>query len=157
MSVYVPEFNSLAEFSTWFIDLFDTQYGTTSFFSTPEKAKEFVDDYLIKPNFSLTNQQIGILLFWSDESYEASLEAVRFSAGSASMLKRRAALIYWELMQEYINLYSYDPDMINVVNQGAAAAQDTLSGTYDEDDKTSFKIPWWIYAIPLSFFFFKRS
>ena len=157
MTVYIPEFNSLNEFSLWFIDLFDTQYGTTSFFSTPEKAKQFVDDYLIRPNFSLTNQEVGVLLFWSDEAYEEALDQVRFSGGSATSLNKRAALIYWELMQVYIELYTYDPEMINVVNVGAKAAQDTLSGTYDEDVKTSLKIPWWIYAIPLSLFFFKRS
>ena len=82
---------------------------------------------------------------------------MRFSGGSATSLNKRAALIYWELMQVYIELYTYDPEMINVVNVGAKAAQDTLSGTYDEDVKTSLKIPWWIYAIPLSLFFFKRS
>ncbi len=158
MAVYIPHFNTPLEFSEWFIELFNTSYGTTSFFSTPEKAKEFVDDYLIKPNFSLTNEQIGVLLFWSDESYEAALDAVRFSGGSATSLKRKAAVIYWQLIQEYINLYAYDPDMIAVVNQGASAADDTLTKTYDEDlPPKKLELPWWVFLLPLLFFIPRRK
>jgi hypothetical protein len=156
VSVYIPEFNSPGEFAEWFIELFNMSYGTTSFFATPEKAKQFVDDYLIKANFSLSNEEVGILLFWSEESYNAALDAVRFSGGSATSLKKKAAVIYWDLIREYIELYSYDPDMIAVVNQGSSAAQDTLLETYDEDVKPSIKIPWWLIAIPFAFLFFKR-
>jgi hypothetical protein len=153
MSVYIPEFNSPSEFVGWFIDLFDTSYGTTSFFATPEEAKNFVDEYLIKPNISLSPYEVGVLLFWSEESLAY---AHNWLWTSNNPSQKKAAVIYWNLMADYIELYSYDPDMIAVVNQGAQAAEDTESLTFDEDVKPKVSIPLWVLAIPFFFLFFKR-
>ena len=154
MTVYIPEFESPEQFSLWFIDLFNTNYGTTSFFSSAQEAKNYVDDYLIRPNFSLTNDQVGILLFWSDESLAAANNWLWTSNNPSN---KEAAVIYWTLIKEYINLYTYDPDMIAVVTQGASFAEDTFLANYDEDVKTSIKIPWWIIAIPIALLFFRRK
>jgi len=142
MSVYIPEFNSAEEFTLWFIDLFDTEYGTTSFFSSPQEAKNWVDDYLIRPNFSLSNEEVAILLFWSDESLAYANNWLWTSNNPSN---EEAAVIYWNLIKEYIELYSYDPDMIAVVTQGASAAEDTFIEKYDEDVKTSIKIPIFVW------------
>ena len=154
MSVYIPEFDTPQEFTDWVIDLFDTEYGTTSFFSSPQEAKNWVDDYLIRPNFSLSNEEVGILLFWSDESLAYANNWLWTSNNPSN---EEAAVIYWNLIKEYIEIYSYDPDMIAVVTQGAQAAQDTAELTYDEDVESNFKIPWWLVIFPLALLFMRKK
>jgi len=143
----IPEFASFDEFIDWTVDLFDTEYGTTSFFNNPYEAKEYVENHIIKPNPRLTDQEIGILLFWSEESLTAALAQTNYGPD--------AAVFYWTLMNEYINLYSYDARLQNVFDQASTAADDTLTATYDEDLPPS-KLPWWLFLLPLLFFIPRR-
>jgi hypothetical protein len=142
-------------FSTWLddlIELFNTDYGTTSFFSNPYAAQEWVDSNIILSNPRLSDagnpSQRQILIMNSNESLDYALQVTNDPV--------EAAAIYWDLMRDYILLNTYDERLANVFNQGAQAAEDTASLTFDEDVKSQVKIPWWLLAFPLAFLFFRR-
>lgn len=142
-------------FGTWLddlIELFNTDYGTTSFFSNPYAAQEWVDSNIILSNPRLSDagnpSQRQILIMNSNESLDYALQVTNDPV--------EAAAIYWDLMRDYILLNTYDEKLADVFNQGAQAAEDTASLTFDEDVKPQVKIPWWLLAFPLAFLFFRR-
>ena len=144
---------SFGQFVSDLVELFNTDYGTTRFFSNPYEAQEWVETNIILSNPRLSDvgapSQRDILLINSQESLDYALNYTNDPVLAAS--------IYWDLMADYVMLNTYDDDLQNVFNQGAQAAQDTAELTFDEDVKTNFKIPWWLVIFPLAVLFLRKK
>ena len=59
---------SFAQFVQDVVTTFSQDFGVSSFFSSPNEAANWVEEHVILPNPRLTEQEKGILLFWSEES-----------------------------------------------------------------------------------------
>jgi len=123
-------------------------YGTTSFFSDPYKAQEFVESNFLN-NPRLRNIEKQILLENSKNSLEFALQSTNDPA--------QAALFYWTSMGDYILLNTNDERLQNMFEVGKAAAQDTTDLTFDEDAPSNLKIPWWLILFPIGFLFLRKK
>ena len=141
---------SFSQFVQDVITTFSQDYGVSDFFSSPNAAAQWVEEYVIEPNPRLTEQEKGILRFWSEES----LDFANYEVGSTSISNRDGAFIYWNLMRDYVNYHSYDERLFDLFDIAAESSYEV--STPQENIKVNVKIPWWIIAIPFALLFFKR-
>jgi hypothetical protein len=130
------------------VELFDTNYGTTRFFSNPYEAQTFVEDNFLK-NPRLSEIEKTILLENSKNALEQAL--------SDTNDPQQAALNYWRYMQDYILLNTSDQRIQNVFETGSQAAEDTANLTFDEDVEETIKLPWWLLLFPLAILFVRKK
>ena len=142
---------SFAQFVQDVVTTFSQDFGVSSFFSSPNAAANWVEEHVILPNPRLTEQEKGILLFWSEES----LDFANYEVGSTSISGRDGAYIYWNLMRDYVTYHTYDQRLYDLfdVAQDAAFDVSTPTTTVIAD---SFKIPWWLIVLPILFFMRKK-
>lgn len=122
-------------------------YAVSTFFSTPEEARQFFDERVIGLNPRLSDLQKSALLDASSDCFEASKTWIPFDGESE-------ALSYWQCLQEVVPGYIHDPDIFGILDiavQGAedveerpdsipSQLEDVVSGEQD------IKLPWWLYA-----------
>ncbi len=130
------------------VELFDTNYGTTRFFSNPYEAQTFVEDNFLK-NPRLSEIEKTILLENSKNALEQAL--------SDTNDPQQAALNYWRYMQDYIVLNTSDQRIQSVFETGSQAAEDTANLTFDEDVTETIKLPWWLLLFPLAILFVRKK
>lgn len=141
---------SFSQFVQNVITTFSQDYGVSDFFSSPNAAAEWVEEYVIEPNPRLTNEEKGILRFWSEES----LDYANNEVATTPISSRDGAFIYWDLMRDYVNYHTYDERLYNLFDIAAESSYEVSNP--EENIKVDFKIPWWLIAIPFAFLFFKR-
>ena len=143
---------SFSQFVQDVVTIFAQDFGVSNFFSSPGEAAQWVEDYIIEPNPRLTEQEKGILRFWSDES----LDYARLEVGTDYNITRRdGAYIYWNLMRDYVTYHTYDERLYNLFNVAQDAAYDVSNPTTTVI-ADSFKIPWWVFVLPILFFMRKK-
>ena len=143
----------LEDFNDWIQSLvneFNNDYGTTTFFSSPIHAKNWVEEKVIKPNPRIGPTEKNILL---ENSNEAFTRAVMESDEP-----KVQALLYWRSMQDYIALNSYDEKLHNIFEVGAETAQQTTEGWIGEIEPfITPKIPWGLIVLPIGWLLFRKE
>ena len=130
----------LEDFNEWIQSLvneFNDDYGTSTFFSSPIHAKNWVEEK-------------NILLGNSNEAFQRAV--------MQSNDPQVQALLYWRSMQDYIALNSYDEKLHNIFEVGAETAQQTTENWIGEiEPLIRPKIPWWLIVLPIGWFLFRKK
>ena len=125
-------------------------FGVSDFFSSPDTAAAWVQEYVIDPNPRLSPQEKDIL---THSSNEARIYANQECTGNPSPENLRdCAHLYWVLMGEYIAENTNDAKLHNLFDVAIDAAESaTLAGQKKNLPKNKIKLPWWLLLFPLAF------
>jgi len=130
-------------------------FGVSSFFSTPQRAATWVQDKVILPNPRLSDIERQILM--DNSAHALDIASSQCVGNPTPDQLRECALTYWQLMQDYIVLNTNDQKLYELFETGVdAASSATVAGQLENIGKNGFKLPWWIWLLPIALLMRKR-
>tara|TARA_R110000824_G_scaffold141286_3_gene307743 strand:+ start:242 stop:691 length:450 start_codon:yes stop_codon:yes gene_type:complete len=127
---------------------YSSSYGVTDFMVSPEAAREFFEERVVKLNPRISQLQKDRLLSESESAYEGAKTWYPFDGKSE-------ALTYWTVLQQVIPGILYDEDINAIMDIAVETSQDVVSPPDSIASQMERKLagedplldlPWWVYA-----------
>jgi len=117
-------------------------FGTSSFFSSPSSARQWVENRVILPNPRLSSIEKDVLMQNSENAYLSAMGDCQGNPSPSAL--NECALVYWRIMQDAVVLNTNDQKLYDIFEVGVDAAEST-SNPESVVPSSSLKIPWWVW------------
>jgi hypothetical protein len=133
-------------------------YGTTEYFSTPDRAHAWFMDEVVTPNPRLNDEEKATIRQVADECYDSA--TATWWADSAGewipgwLYGEDEAAKYFACLQSTVPTVTNDPGILDVLDIAAEASADVADppdSLYNQAKRKAtgedpVKVPWWVYA-----------